>query len=87
MPASGKGKEISKPELGEAFFASQSDKKDKVSWSPPPPDWIKLNVDAGFDLHSGHACLGFIARNILVRFCSLDGQAINNASRPKKRNV
>ena len=27
------------------------------------PDWIKLNVDAGFDPNSDHARLGFVARN------------------------
>jgi hypothetical protein len=27
------------------------------------PDSIKLSVDAGFDPHSGHAGIGFIARN------------------------
>jgi hypothetical protein len=48
MPASGKGKEISKPELGEAFFASQSDKKDKVSWSPPPPRLDKTKCGCRF---------------------------------------
>ena len=40
-----------------------ADKKENVPWSPPPPDWIKLNVDAGFDPHSGLVGLGFIARN------------------------
>jgi len=40
-----------------------ADKKENVPWSPPPPDQIKLNVDAGSDPHSGLVGLGFIARN------------------------
>jgi hypothetical protein len=63
LPALRKGKEISNPELVQHYSAPQYDIKDKVPWSPPPPNWIKLNVDAGFDPLSGHAGLGFIARN------------------------
>jgi hypothetical protein len=66
LPALGKGKEISNLEPVEHYSAPQYNKKDKVPWSPTPPDRIKLNVDVGFDQ---------------------DGQAINDASRPKKRNV
>jgi hypothetical protein len=51
------------------------------------PDWIKLNVDASFDPHFGLVGLGFIARNHVARFCSLDGHAINDASWLKKQNV
>jgi hypothetical protein len=58
-----KGKAVCYPEHVGSSLAAQSDKKGKFPWSPPPPDWIKLNVDAGFDPHSGHAGISFIARN------------------------
>ena len=61
--AIGKGKAICYPEHAGSFLAAQNDKEEKVPCPPPPPDWIILNVDAGFDPHSGHAGFGFIAKN------------------------
>lgn len=43
-------------------------------WLPPPPGWIKMNFDGAFDIHSGKASIGGLARdlngNLLMAFTS-----------------
>nr|KJB25965.1 hypothetical protein B456_004G218400 [Gossypium raimondii] len=34
-----------------------------INWYPPPPNWVKVNVDAGFSATKQKAVSGFIIRN------------------------
>jgi hypothetical protein len=35
----------------------------KVSWTPPPEEFYKINVDASFHVNDGHGGWGFVIRN------------------------
>ena len=64
-PVNAKGKNLC---TSNSDFLKQNDQttiQKRYPWTPPPPGWIKLNVDAGFDPITRQAGLGFVARNHL----------------------
>jgi ribonuclease HI len=60
---SAKGKSPCTSEIPQASFGDNLVCEKKYPWLPPPPGWIKLNVDASYDHIKRQAGTGFVARN------------------------
>jgi hypothetical protein len=65
-PADVKGKRPCSPVIDTMYQKGpKTTNERRFPWTPPPPGWIKLNVDAGFDPITRQTGLGYVARNHL----------------------